>query len=302
MRMWTWIGRSPARAMPMATPVMASSDSGVPKTRSGPYFSSQAARRALDGLGIVHVETEDDHRRVAGHLLVGRLADGLDVGERPVASVASRLCAPARSSRRGHPVESAGGMASSSLKTSVVSSAASGNGLASAKAKASAISASTSRSIRARCRRSSSSAEPLHLVGRHPGLGLVLGAVAEVVILAGADVLAPAVGHHLEEARAARRADRGPSTCAQPARAASSMSLPSMRSAGMPWARGAVADVGQSLPAALVRVDGVAVVFADEEDRQLLEDGEVQALGEDAFLGRPVAEEADHDRVLPAVA
>ena len=41
----------------------------------------QAARRALDGLGVVHVEAEDQHARVAGHLLVGGLADGLDVGE-----------------------------------------------------------------------------------------------------------------------------------------------------------------------------------------------------------------------------
>ena len=83
MRMWTWIGRRPARAMPTAAPVMASSDSGVPKTRSGPYFSSQAAGRPLDGLGVVHVQAEQDHGRVAGHLLVGRLADGLDVGQRP---------------------------------------------------------------------------------------------------------------------------------------------------------------------------------------------------------------------------
>ena len=65
MRMWTWIGRSPARAMPMATPVMASSDSGVPKTRSGPYFSDQAARRPLDRLGVVHVQAEQHHGRVA---------------------------------------------------------------------------------------------------------------------------------------------------------------------------------------------------------------------------------------------
>src|SRR5438105_369266 len=40
MRMWTWIGRNPASAMPIAAPVIASSDSGVPKTRSGPYFST----------------------------------------------------------------------------------------------------------------------------------------------------------------------------------------------------------------------------------------------------------------------
>ena len=36
MRIWTWTGRMPAIAAPIATPVMASSDSGVPNTRSGP--------------------------------------------------------------------------------------------------------------------------------------------------------------------------------------------------------------------------------------------------------------------------
>src|SRR5262245_13007259 len=35
------MGRRPASAMPIAAPVMASSDSGVPKTRSGPYFASK---------------------------------------------------------------------------------------------------------------------------------------------------------------------------------------------------------------------------------------------------------------------
>ena len=41
MRMWTWIGRSPASAIPMAAPVIASSDRGVPKTRSGPCRSTR---------------------------------------------------------------------------------------------------------------------------------------------------------------------------------------------------------------------------------------------------------------------
>ena len=38
IRMWTWMGRYPAMAMPIATPVMASSDSGVSKQRAGPNF------------------------------------------------------------------------------------------------------------------------------------------------------------------------------------------------------------------------------------------------------------------------
>jgi hypothetical protein len=39
IRMWVWIGRRPASAAPMATPVMPSSASGVSKTRSSPYLS-----------------------------------------------------------------------------------------------------------------------------------------------------------------------------------------------------------------------------------------------------------------------
>ena len=84
MRMWTWIGRSPANAMPIAAPVMASSDSGVPKTRSGPYFSSEAERGALDRLGIVHVQAEQDDGGVARHFLVGRFAHGIDEGQVPL--------------------------------------------------------------------------------------------------------------------------------------------------------------------------------------------------------------------------
>src|SRR5258706_6535519 len=41
MRIWTWIGRNPASAMPTAAPVIASSERGVPKTRSDPYFSAR---------------------------------------------------------------------------------------------------------------------------------------------------------------------------------------------------------------------------------------------------------------------
>jgi len=49
-------------------------------------------------------------------------------------------------------------------------------------------------------------------------------------------------------------------------------------------------------------VDGVAVVLADEEQRQALQRGEVEALGEDALLRRAVAEEAADDGVRAAVA
>ena len=57
---------------------------------------------------------------------------------------------------------------------------------------------------------------------------------------------------------------------------------------------------GVAWPVALARVDRVVVVLADEQDRQPLERGEVQALGEDALLGRAVAEEAGDDARLAA--
>ena len=83
MRICTWIGRRPANAAPIATPVIASSESGVPKTRSASVFLDQTARRALNGFRVVDVEPEDDHGLVAFHFLVGRLADGVDVTQRP---------------------------------------------------------------------------------------------------------------------------------------------------------------------------------------------------------------------------
>ena len=43
-----------------------------------------AARRPLDGLGVVHVQAEEDDRRVAGHFQVGGLADGFHIGQAPL--------------------------------------------------------------------------------------------------------------------------------------------------------------------------------------------------------------------------
>ncbi len=48
-----------------------------------------------------------------------------------------------------------------------------------------------------------------------------------------------------------------------------------------------------------MRVNGVAVILTDEEDRQLLQRCEIQALREDPLLRRAVAEEAGNDRLLP---
>ena len=46
---------------------------------------------------------------------------------------------------------------------------------------------------------------------------------------------------------------------------------------------------------------GVAVVFADEDDRQFPDPGQVEPLKEGALVGGAVAEEADDDLPAPRV-
>ena len=50
-----------------------------------------------------------------------------------------------------------------------------------------------------------------------------------------------------------------------------------------------------------MRMDGVAIVLANEDDRQPLQRREVQAFVEDTFLDRSVAHETHHDGVRPAI-
>ena len=96
-----------------------------------PEFFDQSLRGALKGLGIIHVQTEEDHGRIAFHFLMARFADGLSVGDLSL-----------------HRDQAA-------LKISVQSSIAPGNGLSSANLKASAISCSTAVSMAWRSARSS---------------------------------------------------------------------------------------------------------------------------------------------------
>ena len=60
----------------------------------------------------------------------------------------------------------------------------------------------------------------------------------------------------------------------------------------------APADVFGRLALPLVRVNRIAVVLADEQDRQLLQRGEVERLVKHTFLGRAVAKERDHHAAL----
>src|SRR5262245_47666904 len=127
-----------------------------------------------------------------------------------------------------------------------------------------------------------------------PGRRLGLVAVAEVVILPRPDVLAEAVGHHLEEVRPPAGADGGDHLAGAGHQRRQVVAVQPL--GRHPEGPRLAADIERALAAALVRVDGVAVVFADKKEGKTFESGEVQRLGEDALLGRAVAEEADDDR------
>ncbi len=239
-----------------------------------PELLHQPARGALDRLRVVDVEAEADDARIALHLLERGVAQRVDVV----------LLALAHDD---------------SLKTCVCSASGAGNGEFSANAKASAISASTSVSIRLRSSGSTRRRHARHLVVADPRLGLAAIAVAEVPVLAGADVFLPAVGHALEEERArvaaAHRFDHRLRAFRDPQHVAVLDAL--RRQAERRCAR---ADVGHVLADALVGVDRVAVVLAEEEHGQLLQRGEVQALVEDALVDRAVAEHREHHARLAA--
>src|SRR5262245_45547906 len=142
--------------------------------------------------------------------------------------------------------------------------------------------------------------ETRHRVGGDPGRGLVLVAEAEVIVETGTNVLAPAVGHHFEERWTAPGPYPGHDlACSgdQPRQIIAVEPLGGQAVSPYP-----LAQRGRSLAAALVGVNRIPVVFADKEDWQSLQDGEVERLGEDAFLGRAVAEEAGDDGRLTAEA
>ena len=230
----------------------------------------QAARRALDRLVIVDIETEDKHARVALHLLRHRLAERIDIGQETLVTL------PA--------------------KTLVYSALVSGNGLVSANATASAISASTSVVDRGSPRSAAISVPILiELIALQPRLALGGRAIAGVEILVRTDVLQPAIGAAFDEGgplAAAQRRDRGIGFRAQFQHIAV-FDAARRNSVGLD-------TFAQALrrPAPRHRrVNGVEIVLADEQDRQFVQSREVQALGEHALFGRAIAEKG-HDHAI----
>src|SRR5207253_3960289 len=124
---------------------------------------------------------------------------------------------------------------------------------------------------------------------------LRFGTKAEVVIVVRSDVFFPAIGHDLEEPGPGAGANLSRNLPEAIEKVEHIVLLDSL--GGQAVSARPVANGRAPLPPALMRVDRIAIVFANKNDRQMLEHREVEALGENAFLGGAVAEEADDDGV-----
>src|SRR5260370_31419254 len=119
-----------------------------------------------------------------------------------------------------------------------------------------------------------------------------------MIIVTRAHVFSPTVGHDLEEPGAGAGADVAGGNQRAPQEMENIVVVSALgRQTVSP---GALANAGVSLAPALMRVDRVLVIFADEDERQLFQDGEVQAFGKNALLGGTVAKKTDDDGVLLA--
>src|SRR5271169_3602101 len=132
------------------------------------------------------------------------------------------------------------------------------------------------------------------IVSRYLLVELGIRTVLVLAVLGRPDVIAPAIGHALQEARPLappHRFDRYADPGMQRQRIAV---LDQFRLDAV----GARADA-QARPGQTVfdmRVDGIKIVLADEQDRQLLQRSEVDALVEGPLVDSAFAEEAGHDR------
>src|SRR5947207_3249259 len=137
-------------------------------------------------------------------------------------------------------------------------------------------------------------ADDLEVVALDLGVELLVRPVLMDAILPGANMVAPTVGHALEEAWATTTADgsyRRPYTLMQLHRL---VILDQLGLDAIGAGTGAQAGAGQAIFD--VRIDGVEVVLAHEQDRQLLQRGKVDALVESAFVDGAFTKEAGDDR------
>ena len=138
-------------------------------------------------------------------------------------------------------------------------------------------------------------AEAFHLVALDPRLEIRARAIALGIVLAGADVLAPAIGAAFDEHRAAAAAHRVERIGGQRAQLEHVAIVDLVRRDAV--GRDPLAEALRRPAPRDRRVDGVIIVLAHEQNRQLVQRGEVEALGEDAFFGRAVAEERHRDAI-----
>src|SRR5258708_6389187 len=272
MRIWTWIGRNPARAMPTATPVMASSESGVPKTRSGPYLSvrPRVVPRMAFGSSTSRPKSSTFSSRAISWSVASRMASTKVRCLSPVLAVYMlvKLVGSGKRTlfREFESVLDLGLDVGVDALALLVGQHA---------------------------------PQPLHLIGLLPGIDLLAAAEAEAEVFAWTDVLHPAAGFALDEARAGALAQ---GRHGRARRLEDAEHIPILdrfrRNAVRPHP---AADVGGRLALGLVRVDGIAVVLAYKQQRKALQRREVQAFGENALFGSAVAVEADHHALLAAV-
>src|SRR5262245_26009710 len=195
MRMWTWIGRSPARAMPIAAPVMASSDRAVPTTRSEPYFSTRPRVVPWMALGssTSRPKTTTDGSRAISWSAASRTASTQESVRGSLVARAGRIetaCSMALllenvAGQLLGPRERAGLGEGEGVGNLVLDGALDPRPLL----------------------RFDQFSQAREDVGGQQRLRLVRAAKTEVVVEPGADVLAPAVGHHLQECRTATGTD-----------------------------------------------------------------------------------------------
>ena len=256
---------------PVAKPVNICSEIGMSSTRSGPNSS----RRPLV-TPRSEARTSSPTTKTLGSAAISSRSALPSAGR-------YRTCVTRRRPARGRrPV----------AYTYSSASAGSGRGLSRANATASSSSASTSSAIRSRSASSSCRARPRDRVADAPLLDLLVGAVAELHRPLGGVVAEEAVGPALEERRAPARAgarDRARG------RLEHRVDVHAVDPLGRHAVGGGAVDERAGGRALLRQRDGVAVVLADEDERQLPERGEVHRLVQHALVGAAVAEERHGD-------
>src|SRR6185312_9295458 len=138
-------------------------------------------------------------------------------------------------------------------------------------------------------------ADPSDFVGADPGVELGIRPVFPLPILIGSDVIAPAIGHAFEKARALALADGGDSARARLADQQGVAALDAFM--GDAEDSGALARIGMRHAIPNMRVDRIVIVLAHEENGQFLQRGEVEAFVAHPLVHRALAEEAGDDRL-----